>query len=450
MNLFRKISREYRSVFSISEIEENLTLQWTFGALLFFFFLVFQYLIGSAVATVETANTGTATCWPYFQDCWKLYFLHSGAIDNSRGIWYMALYGIILVIIWCMWKKRWTAAHALLFLLFLWEAFVFFVLTYSVNAPYYYYHLFLTLILLVVRHKEFFLKIAFVLFYFLSATIKFDEAWVLGTYFTTLKTGLPIFPDAFIPLFTNLIIFSQVVGCWFLLSSNRLLQRGALVFFVAFHLYSGIFVQYMYPSIALPPLLILFGPLYRFTPIVVSRSTIVGWTILLAITLFQASGFIVPERRITLEGDRFGMFMFESNHQCKIEARIYSRAPSIDMRYSRAPGSACTSLYCSVAVRSTPLSGGGSIRTEQWESGSSLYRCDPYEWWIRYHAKCGSEVDRIALTIDHSINGGPFYRIVDLEDVCDVSYRPFQRNPWIKVPPEAPVVGYPTQNIYHY
>lgn len=450
MIFFRTLLKGYRSVFAISEIEQSPILQWLFGALLFFFFLVFQYLIGSAVATVETANTGTATCWPYFQDCWKLYFLHSGAVDNSRGIWYMALYGIILVIVWCMWRKRWTAAHALLFILLLWEALVFFVFTYSVNAPYYYYHIFLTLILLVAHHKEFFLKVAFVLFYFLSATIKFDEAWVLGTYFTTLKTGLPLFPDLLTPLFTNIVIFSQVVGCWLLLSGNRVLQRAALAFFVFFHLYSGIFVQYMYPSIALPPLLILFGPLYRHTPIPVARSTIVGWTILLAIALFQASGFIVPERRITLEGNRFGMFMFETNHQCRIVARTYSNATSTGILFSRSPGAACTDLYCSVSVRSTSLPEGGSVQTEEWESGSSLYRCDPFEWWTRYHAKCESGIDRIALTIDHSINGGPFYRIVNLKDVCEVSYRPFQRNEWIKVPPDAPAVGYPTQNIYHY
>src|SRR5262249_43866309 len=157
-----------------------------------------------------------------------------------RSIFYMAMYGILLLVVWCMFRRKWGLAHLLIFIPFFWGSLVTFVLAYSITAPYYYYHLFLTAILLFAAHKEFFLKAAFVLFYFLSGTVKLDSTWVLGTYFTTLKTGLPIFPDALIPVFTNMVIFSQIIGAWFLLSTQRFLQRCAVAFFTFFHLYSGI------------------------------------------------------------------------------------------------------------------------------------------------------------------------------------------------------------------
>src|SRR6185295_19464735 len=89
--------------------------------------------------------------------------------------------------------------------------------------------------------------------------------WVLGTYFSTLRTGLPLVPPLLVPFATNLVIFCEVIGCWFLLSRNLILQRGAVVFFTFFHLYSIILIYYMFPAVMLPALLILFGPLYSHT-----------------------------------------------------------------------------------------------------------------------------------------------------------------------------------------
>lgn len=445
-------TEKYERIFGIEEIRTQPILQWYFGASILFFFLTFSTWLNSSSITVEDAQRGSAVCWPYFQSCWKLFFFHDLSVDYSRSIFYMVLYGILALIVYSMWRRKWTQAHALLALLWLWEVAVAFIFAYSITAPFYYYHAFLTAILLFVPYKEYFLKIAFVLFYFLSVTIKFDDGWVLGTYFTTLKTGLPIFPDALTPLFTNIVIFSQVIGCWFLLSTRRLLQRSALVFFTFFHLYSGTFVQYMYPTAALPPLLILFGPLYRHTPTPFSRKSIAGWLLLVCICIFQVLGFITPgDRRLTLEGNRFGMFMFEANHECVITATIYERgAHGLNSSWEAPMGTPCTNLYCMTATSATVYAT-TTVITEQYESGSSLYRCDPYNWWQRYKIRCANNplTERVALQFDHSINGGPFYRIVDTQNICAENYQVFTHNPWILLPPQAQIDGYPVQDYYH-
>lgn len=449
---FRRFGRRYSHLFSIQEIEDTTALQWYFGASLFFFFLVFNEWITTALATIESAARGVAVCWPYFQHCTDYYFLQGLSEGYGKNIFYMALYGIMCVIVWCMWRRHWIAAHALLTVLFIWEAIMIFVFVYSINAPYYYYHLFLTAALLFVPFKEYFLKLIFVVCYFASATIKIDSTWILGTYFTSLEHGLPLLPKALTPIFTNIVILSQIAGCWFLLSRNRVYQRIALIFFATFHLYSGFFVYYMYPSTSLLPLLILFGPLYRHTPTPFAWRALAGWIIVAGICIFQVLGFVVPaeQRILTLEGNRFGMFMFEANHQCIITQKVYSThisAYSADRNV--APGTPCTDFLCVVKSK-TSVEGSLQVRETVLESGASYYRCDPYEQWVRIQALCKIKgVQRVSLQFDHSVNGGPFYRIVDEEDMCGVEYQPFRHNEWIKIPPEAPAVGRPVENIYH-
>lgn len=451
----RQVSAWYARIFSLEEIRQLPTLRWYFGGSLLYFFLTFSNWINANKTSLEAYQTGQAVCWPYFQNCADFAFLHTLYVNYSTGIFYMALYTVMLAIVYAMWRRRWTLAHGLLSILFIWEALVAFALSY-VGGPYYYYHLFLTAILLFIPHKEYFLQRAFVLFYFLSATIKFDEGWIVGTYFTSLQTGLPLLPDGLAPVFTNVVIFSQVILCWFLLSRNKYLQRGALLFFVFFHLYSGVLVGYNYPTAAIVPLLILFGPLYRRVPTPLDKKSVAGWIALVLVIAFQAIGFLIPgDRRMTLEGDRYGMFMFEADHQCRIVATVRSRVSDAEgrgalARWESQPGNLCFNYLCLTGV-SERYDGTIKERSETFESNFSMYRCDPYELWARYQPRCKlPSTERIGLTLDHSINGGPFYRIVNTENVCDLTYKPFSKNEWIKEPPEAPIIGVPVKNFYHY
>jgi hypothetical protein len=231
-----------------------------------------------------------------------------------------------------------------------------------------------------------------------------------------------------------------------LLSSKQLYQRLAFSFAVIFHLYSGIFVAYLYPTISLPPILILFGPLYRHTPTPLSKRALAGWFIIVLVALFQMLGFAASvDRRITLENNRFGMFMFEANHQCIATVSTYATDERIASTSTETLN--CAGLYC-LTNTSTHMDGADAVTVERYESGSAWNRCDPYPWWAKLHTQCVNNVQRIAFQFDHSVNGGPFYRIVDLPNICDVTYRPFVHNDWILLPPAAKIIGYPVENFY--
>jgi hypothetical protein len=139
--------------------------------------------------------------------------------------------------------------------------------------------------------------------------------------------------------------------------------------------------------------------------------------------------------------------MFEANHQCIITTKIYSTASHEANSSQRLLN--CAGLYCETR-ENRYREGNFTVVEKRFESVSAWHRCDPYEWWSKLHLQCtrNPSIDHISLIFDHSINGGPFYRIVDVRDVCSLSYDAFTHNSWIKLPPEAPVVGYPVQNVY--
>jgi len=448
MDIVSRVASSYERFFSLAEIRESVVLRLYFGASLFFTFITFYNWVLVPTVAVESVNSGAAVCWPYFQRCHEFFFFHDTRIDDSRGIFYAILLTVLVAAAIGILRNRWTLAHAAAVVLFAWEALVVFAFSYSVAQPYYYYHLILTAILLFIPHKLYFLKFAFVFLYFMSVTVKFDPGWILGTYFSSLAHGLPLVPRDMIPIASNLVIFSQVVGCWFLLARHPRLQAATFYTFLGFHLYSSILIFYMFPAAVIPPLVILFGPLYRYTAPPVSWSAAFGWAFIACIALFQILGFVTPgDRRLTLEGNKFGMFMFEANHQCVATIQKYEDGTGIPLEWKANRGAPCASPYCKVA-ESVSVTGTSTISRSRFESGGPSTRCDPYEWWFRLQQQCTKDtVTRISLQFDHSINGGPFYRIVDASDICGLGYAMFRHNDWIRVPPEAQVIGYPVTNI---
>ena len=411
----------YRRTFSVEEIEQSKILQWFFGAMLLVFFAAFSSWTRSSAITLESVSKGLHRCWPYFQSCGEWYFLQALPYGYSQSTLYMAFFGIMLLIVFLMWKRDWVLAHMLMTVLFVWEFVLLFILSGEISGNYDYYHIILTLILLFLPFKIFFLKLTFVLFYFLAATIKIHEGWILGTYFTSLQTGLPIFPAAIAPLVTNFVIFEQIVGSWFLMSSNKIYQRLTLIYLVVFHLYSGILVEYRYPATVLPGLLILFGPLYQHTQVPLNRKSLVGWMLVVLLFMLQSVPFLIPgDQKITLEGNKYGLYMFEANHQCVSTVEVVKKD--------------------------------GKRKTIRKESNSARSRCDPYAYWFQLNQICrrSHEVEYISWNFDHSINGGPFYRIVDEKNACNLNYKAFSHNDWIKTPKNgAEIIGYPVKNIYN-
>ncbi|MBL4644663.1 MAG: hypothetical protein JKX80_02235 [Candidatus Pacebacteria bacterium] len=413
--------RWYHRVFSIKEIENSVALKWVFGAAILSHFIAFNSWFGNKATTVDAFNAGKYFCWPYFQSCGEFLFLRTLPEGYSQPFLYMVLFGTLLLAVYLMHKRDWVLAHLALMPSFIWHTLGTFVITGAFSGNYEYYLFILTFILLFLPHKEFFLKLVLVLFYFLAGSLKIHEGWVLGTYFSALKTGLPLFPDWSIPLWTNLVIFMEIVGAWFLFSKNWALQRLAIFFFVVFHLYSGLLVGFRYPVTVLPTLFILFGPFYQYTRVPLNKKAIAGWLLVAVLFPLQFISNIIPgDEKLTLEGNKYGLYMFEANHQC---------------------------------ISNVTVTGSDNvINRSRKESESARSRCDPYKYLLQIQQQCkvaeklGASIE---WTFDHSINGGPFLRIVDEKKVCALEYKAFAHNEWIKTEKDSPeIIGYPVENQY--
>ncbi len=416
--LFPRIRRIYSALFSVAEIEKSPALQWAVGAIISSYAMSFTYWFYRTDTTVEGIREGTNICWPYFQSCQEFLFLHTLPHGYSQPLLYMLFFGLMLLSIYGLYKRDYFLAHVALLPLFLWHFSVSFFVTSSLLGNYDYYLIVFAITLLFLPYKTYFLRLFIVLLYFISVVAKIHPAWVIGSYFSALHTGLPLFSKWAIPFWTNLVMFMETVGTWFLLSNNRYLQRGALVFFVVFHLYSGLLVGYHYPAVVLPFLLIFFGMFNQHVPPPLQRRAIAGWLLV----VFLVCAPFIPrsisgDEKLTLEGNSYGLFMFESNHQCISEAQV--------------------------------IFAEGHTRAIDKQSINSRYRCDPYYFWSQLKREClGSGVERMSWTFDHSINGGPFYRIVNVSDICTLDYKPFGHNEWIQAE-GAEVVGYPVENVYY-
>lgn len=410
----------YRRFFSIAEIEQNETLKIVFGVILFSFFLGFQRFALFAITSPRAVTENVHLCWPYFQSCWKFYVLGTFPDAYSQQILSMGIFLLCLLVAVLMYKKEWVLAHVLLLLLWICKAATVFLFSMHFAENYSYYDLYLGSVLLLFPHKLAFLRITFVWLYFLASSVKIDAGWIMGTYFTSLSAGLPIFGNSVAPIFTGVVIFMQMIGSWFLLSSDNRLRLGALVFFATFHLYSGIFVGFRFPSIALTALVVLFAVGYRYSAVPLDRKSVAGWTFLAVLLIPQSIPLLIPgDHRMTLEGNMYGLFMFEANHQCVSNTRTHMRD--------------------------------GSVIADTIESPAAQERCDPYEFWYHIHEACMRHpvIERVEWTFDHSIDGGPFYRIVDTANACVLSYEPFSHNRWIKLPADGPeIIGYPVQNYF--
>lgn len=419
MELLNVIGRTYRKIFSIHEIENESVLHWYFGYLIFSFALVYHGWIMNQNTAENVFGISGPTCWPFFQGCGDWIIFQTLPDGYSQQYVYMSLMAVMAGSVYAAIYKKWALAHFGVLILFAWKMYVT-LIHFWYNANYDYYHTTFALIFLFLPHKRFFAMFAIVFFYFLSTAAKIHETWILGTYFTSLETGLPIFPDSLAPVFTNLVIVMEMVFAWFLLSRNMVLQRAAFIFFVVFHLYSGILVGYHYPLIVLTPLLILFGPFYRPMEIPRDWKSIPGWSFALILLCLQMVSHVIPgDEKLTLEGNFYGLYMFEANHQCTI--RVY------DMQT------------------------GEAIRRHV--STNARSRCSPYAYLKRLqHHYCAhgniKSGAKYGFSMEHSINGGPFYRIVKERDLCALEYKPFQRNEWIKNYEDAEMIGRPVKNFY--
>ncbi len=406
-----KIKRFLGKLFSIEEVENSKTLQLGYFLFLISLTTTFFSWDGKGITFSEICLSHVSNC-----DWYKSFFLLiPQPYSYSESIFYVILYALLVLVAFFVYKKEYLEAHFVLLFLFLWKLYI--VYGFSVSGNYDYYDIVLLAVFLFSANKLFFLRVSFVFLYFLASTIKIHDGWIVGTYFTSLHNGLPLFPDVAVPVLTNIVILTQMVACWLiLLPKKNPLFKFFIVEFIFFHFYSGTIVNYRYILSSIPPLIILF--LHPDTIPFHKKKIFFGSVLLIFLLGMQMVAIKIPgDQKLTLEGDRYGLYMFEANHQCVERS---------------------TTTINKVTKNSTNFS--ARART----------RCYPDAIFNKLKRNCTADNKaEVSFMLDHSINGGPFYRVIDEKNICNLSYRPFDKNSWIKSELDNPkIVGYPVKNYY--
>ena len=390
----------------MEEIEASQTLQIAMWLLLLGWYLQFAQWVRFSDFTINAVEAGRHLCWPFFQGCGDWYFLSSFPHVNTHGLFFAVLLGLLGLVSFFLIRRSYTYAHMVMLFFFVFEIAVL-LLSMRLAINYWYYHALMAALFLLPAAKLTLMRFGVVLLYFLAGTLKLDDGWLQGNYFKALSEGLYFVPDTLIPLATNGVIVMQLFFVWFLLSPNKTYRYTALAIFSLFHLYSSLYVGYLFPTVTFAMVLVLFISNEKRVPIrELLRRGKRGPAILLLVIAISLIQYVIPgDARITGEGNRLGMYMFEANYQCSSRMVVYGREGEI-------------------------------LSEDTSETFSSNQRCDPYAHFFYFKQLCAqdSNIQRIAWTLDTSINGGDFMRIVDEEDACALEYRPLQHNAWIKTP----------------
>lgn len=413
----------YLKIFSLHEVEQSFTLQILFYIISISFFVTFYGWVERSTISISSYLNGSNVCPPYFQGCGKYYFLEGLPYGYTQGFFYVIIFLILLYGLFSAAKHNWKNAHLSLLTLLTWKIIYVFFLTYGTAGNFDYYDMLLAFVWLFLKEKEYFAKLLFVTFYFAASTIKIHEGWILGNYLNTTILGSPFFDNSILPIFTNIVILMQMIGSWFLLSKHTKIQKLAFLYFVTFHLYSGIIVNYRYITISLTTLLVLFS--FNFDSIKVtnnkyiaikkiSKKTLAGYIFLGLLLCSQWIAILIPgDQKKTLEGTFYGLFMFDANHQCSSNTIVEYKD--------------------------------GKTKKYQKNNTIANNRCDPYQHWYKIKRLCEIDpsIEKIHWDFDHSINGHHYERIVSVDNACTLNYKNLSRNEWIKIGSDAKTTDQP-------
>jgi hypothetical protein len=409
-----------KTFLSIHEIEENKHLQYLYWTLLVGFFLSFETWISKNHISISPSGKAEHICPPYFQNCSTFYFLQGKPFSYDQYILYSILTLFILLSALYAIKKNWTASALLLIPPLFFKFIYVILLSYLPVVDFEYFHLPIVLIFIFCRNKMYFIKRAWVITYLFAGTMKFTESWIVGNYFSAIGIGIPLFPRSIIPLITNCVAIFETISPWFLLSSNRKIRLLVLYAWVAFHLYSIIMVGFLYPLYCTPILLALF--LYDHDSeennFVSIKKNMSGWLVLSVLSAVNILPFFISSNRLyTLQGLKFGVSMFDANHQFVSNAEIVKK--------------------------------NGDIIIHKKASNEAMRRASPYNIWYELNQICkDTNVGTIKWRYYSSINGNPFYQLINTENMCKLKYHTFRENDWILTPEtKAPLVGYPEYSV---
>jgi len=379
---------------------------------LFVFASLFLFIFDLNKISYGTMEGGQS-CWPHFPKCREwLPLLETLPSSYAHQFLFTVVFLFITLALISVLKNRRRPALILLSLLTAFKFFYHFVWTYTGNHNFEYFHLVPTIAFLInSKARVLGAQVAWVVLYFLAAFVKIDESWIVGSYFSTLELGLPLFPNSSIPFVTQGVLIAECFLSWGLL--NKKFHRLSLIFWLIFHVYSVLLVGFFYPVRCVLFLIVLFWDLPTLDSFRSKLSTVTV-SLLTLLIVMQVSWIGVPENtRQTLRFEGYGFNMFDSNFQCISQIKTHAGNQQL------------------VALE---------------EYSQARFRCGPRMFLERYKRKCKkSNLDSMEWRLWQSTNGNPFYEIVNTSNACNLEFSLFGENSWIDLKKNK-IVGYPRKN----
>lgn len=395
------------------------------------------------ILPLTNSSSFSTVCSPLFPNCESFLAAAIGYWSNLFGEFSSQVMQAVLLIpaeigILALVFNRTRAAWICLFVVFCAKASILFtsfpVLNYNL------YDIIFLGVFLIAKNKILVSKLTYIFLYFACSTIKFDEGWIFGQYFTTLGFGLPGVGSnqSGAIMAGNLVILSQLFFGWLLFARNDGLRRAAFFFFVVFHIYSTAIVGLRFPLSTLPLLFVLFAPDLRSTWSTIERARPEGrWLHLpeslrgfqdkkLILALFiilmvgQSYKVAIPgNEKLSFEGSGFNFFMFDANHQC---------AAGYELKQKE----------------------GANLKLFETGSVYAQHRCSAYVYLKAGQNKFCSrpDKDQIVFSLYSSVNGGALHKVVDQVSLCSTTYNPFWSNEWINNTDSAKTEIRVKENVY--
>lgn len=418
--LVSKFKNRYTEFFNLQEFDKFKQLPLVAYACAFNFLIHADFWLSRSAGTVESAQFKRFACPDYFQNCENWLFLRHGIDQISHAVYFSFLLLVMFAFVLSIYKKKWFYVHLIFVFLIINQIYFSFLSGTQIATAFEYFSLVTAIVMAISTSRIADLRLTWVFLYFLAGLVKIHESWIVGTYFSTLRQGLYLFPDWSLPFLTNLVILAETCGIWFLLSKNKYIRLAIYTYFMVFHFYSAIYVNWFYPLLAIPTLTVLFldedKNYQNFSRCKISKQNFLLVLILATINLMPL--FFSKNNKLDNVAGSLAMNMFDSNRQSHSELKITYKNTSKEPKTS-----------------------------EAWTSNSFL-RVWPSHSLYKIKQMClsNNEIEKIKWTMDISMNGEPYKRIVDTEDACSLRFNFWGGNDWINV--DGPIIGYPKKNYY--
>jgi hypothetical protein len=392
-----------------------------FHELLFALVTSFIFLFDFRSSSFRSGGEGEwQICWPHWESCRLLPMPGFYPDSYANSALFSLVFVAVLVVLWGVYRRDEKTYISALWGLVLFKVFYNFFWRFTGLHNFEYFHLIPTLaFLLNPKNRIWAAQISWAFCYFLSASVKISDGWIVGTYFSSLSHGLPLVPDFGIPLITNGVIVFEIVSGWALLTKRW--GKWSFLFWTAFHSYSVILVGFHYPVRCIGMLWALFLPaVFPDRERVFEAANgkrvlqLPALSLLSLMFVMQVLPLVFAEdARRTLRFEGYGFNMFDANFQCQSEMIVHKAEER--------------SFF-------------------QQQIDMARYRCSPRTFLQRAHQLCRERnADRVELRVVQSANGQPFYRIIDLPNACQTEFSMFGQNDWIDMS-SARMEGYPQPN----